>query len=130
MAKNCELFVTRSATDANAPQSSGVAVSSTNTYYSVKLDGSLYLSFSLIWTGTPTGTFTLWGSNKSEPNEASDADWFAITPTPAFTNPAGSASRYDGAVNATQNSRWKRVKYVNATGSGTLTGYAAVGDQF
>lgn len=129
MRKNFSLFNTLSSTGAAAHLTRGVAVSSTNTYYSQKISGSAYLSIQLSWTGTPTGTFTVWGSDKLEPNEANDSDWFAITPTQAPGNPAGSASSTTGRVNEF-NSLWKRVKYVNASGSGTLTGDASVGEQF
>ncbi len=128
MRKNHELFLTLSSTGAAAHLTSGVAVSATNTYYSAKISGSNYLSLQLAWTGTPTGTFTVQGSDKEIPNEASDTDWYSITPTQAPSNPAGSAAATSGRVNEF-NSRWKRIKYVNASGSGTLTGYAAVGEQ-
>jgi hypothetical protein len=127
--KNHALFVTQSATDANAPATRGVAVSSTNTYYSKKVSGSNYLSGQMAWTGTPTGTFTVWGSDKAEPNEATDADWFSITPTQAPANPAGAAAGTSFRVNEF-NCKWKRVKYVNASGSGVLSGDASVGEQF
>jgi len=128
MKKNFSLFNTLSSTGAAAHYTRGVAVSSTNTYYSSKISGSLYLSLQLAWTGTPTGTFTVQGSDKAEPNEANDTDWYSITPTGAPTNPAGSASSTSGRVNEF-NCLWKRVKYVNSSGSGTLTGDATVGEQ-
>lgn len=124
--KNFSLFNTTSATDANAPMTRGVAVSSTNTYYSAKASGSWELSFQLSWTGTPTGAITVWGSDKDQPDESSDADWFAITASPAPANPAGGASSTHGEVNDV-NCKWKRLKYVNASGSGTLSGDCSVG---
>lgn len=129
MKKNFSLFNTLTSTGAAAHYTRGVAVSSTNTYYSQKISGSAYLSLQLSWTGTPTGVFTVWGSDKLEPNEANDTDWYAITPTQAPTNPAGAAASTSGRVNEF-NCLWKRVKYVNASGTGTLSGDASVGEQF
>lgn len=120
------LFVTKSSTDSAAPQTEGVAVSSTNTYYSQLISGSRVCSIAVQWTGDPTGTLTLWGSNKNEPILSSDADWYQITD--ALTDPAGTASAtHENFVD--KNSKWKRLKYVNASGSGTLTGQVGVGEQ-
>ena len=126
--KNFSLFVTKSASDANAPLTRGVAVSSTNTYYSKMASGAVYLSLQLAWTGTPTGAFTIQGSDKDQPDETSDTDWFTITATQVPADPAGSASGTTGRVNQF-NCKWKRVKYVNASGSGVLSGDASVGEQ-
>lgn len=123
--KNFSLFNTKSDND---PMTRGVAVSSTNTYYSGKISGSVELSLQLSWTGTPTGTFTVQGSDKAEPDVTTDTDWYTITPTTAPSNPAGSASSTFGRVNDF-NCKWKRVKYVNASGSGVLSGDASVGEQ-
>lgn len=125
--KTHELFVTRSGTDPAAYPTNNVAVSSTNTYYSKKISGmgSSLFALHLEWTGTPTGAFTLWGSDKLEPSEANDNDWYQITWAP--TGPAGAAGKLgEVAVGAAKGSRWKRVKYVNASGSGTLAGRATV----
>lgn len=128
MKKNFSLFNALTSTGAAAHYTRGVAVSSTNTYYSSKISGSAYLSLQLAWTGTPTGTFTVQGSDKVAPVESTDTDWFTITPTQAPANPAGSATATSGRVNEF-NCLWKRVKYVNASGTGTLTGDASVGEQ-
>jgi hypothetical protein len=126
--KNFSLFNTSDPADSAAPLARGVAVSSTNTYYSKKASGSMELSLQMEWTGTPTGAITIQGSNRAEPDETTDDDWFTITPTTAPASPAGSASATFGEVNDV-NCKWKRVKYVNASGSGTLSGDAAVGEQ-
>lgn len=105
----------------------GEAVSSTTTYYSTKVpmsqrDGRQ--SVHIGWTGTPTGTLTLWYSNLDRPNEATDADWVQDT-TWAPGNPAGSA----GATFVPTGNlvgKWWRVRYVNASGSGTLWAHAVV----
>lgn len=103
-------------------RSVGVAVSSTNTYYSQPWSSRFGATFALMveWTGTPTGTLTLWWSNKIAPNLANDTDWIQET-TYTPTNPAGSASK-DGKLLSIVPARWFRLKYVNASGSGTLTG--------
>lgn len=126
--KNHALFVTQSTTDANAPATRGVAVSDTDTYYSAKISGANYLSLQMSWTGDPEGAFTIQGSDVREPDETSDDDWYEITPTDAPDAPAGTPSSTSARVNEV-NCNWKRVKYVNAAGSGVLSGDASVGAQ-
>lgn len=126
--KNFSLFETRNPADANAPRTRGVAVTSTDTYYSGKASGSVELSFQLSWTGNPTGAFTVQGSDKDQPDESSDTGWFTITPTQVPDNPAGSAAATSGRVNDF-NCKWKRLKYVNASGDGVLSGDCSVGEQ-
>lgn len=104
----------------------GVAVSSTNTYYSQPWSSRFghNMSIGLFWTGTPTGTFTLWFSDTPTPDLTNDNDWHQDT---AYVpgNPAGAAGKTgdNWAVGA---ARWWRIKYVNASGSGVLTGYVHV----
>lgn len=125
MAAPQKLFITYPA-DSFAPPSEGVEVSSTNTYYSdmfgaASSDGQ---SIHLEWSGTPTGTFTLWCSDKPNPDESSDTDWVQDTSF-SPTNPAGSASKMlDSGGNMKSN--LKRIKYVNTSGTGTLYGWATV----
>lgn len=98
----------------------GVAVSSTTTYYSGKISGKHADGYGLHvqYTGTPTGTLTLWMSDKPLPSETDDADWVQDTGF-SPTNPAGAAGKFrDDTSNA--KAGWKRLKYVNASGSGTL----------
>lgn len=101
----------------------GVAVSSTNTYYSKPMIGenATGLSLQLEWSGTPAGVLTFWESDKPFPDLTSDTDWVQDT---SFTpvNPAGSAGKFH-ADGFQKRSKWKRVKYVNASGSGTLKGW-------
>lgn len=101
----------------------GVAVSGTTTYYSdaINIDGEA-VSWHIVWTGTPTGTFTLWYSNKPDASLADDTDWVQDATFPA-SNPAGSASK--AFVSATDVSALRcRLKYVNASGSGTIKCWA------
>lgn len=98
-----------------------VAVSSTDTYYSGLFGGNDAPVFGLHfqWTGTPTGAFTLWKSNKPDPDESDDADWVQDTSV-TFSDPAGSASKAALEV-GNAGFRFYRVKYVNASGSGTVS---------
>jgi hypothetical protein len=126
MALPYKLFVTTSGTDANAPRTESVAVTGANTYYSKMWTGGDSVSYSIqvIWTGTPTGTFTLQVSDKPNPIETTDADWVTSTEV-AVVNPAGAASQF---LVSTVNSPHmkKRLKYVNSAGSGTITGWVTV----
>lgn len=108
--------------DSSGGQSNGVTVSSTNTYYSAVFSSPYAngFSFSMEWTGTPTGTFTLWFTNKTDPNLANDTDWQQDTAF-APTNPAGAAGSMGDNVTNGQAAKW-RIKYVNASGTGVLTG--------
>ena len=126
MANPFPIYTTRDANDSAAPASEGVAVSSTNTYYSDMFGATDADGFGLHlqWTGDPTGTLTMWMSDKPHPLETTDADWVQDT-TWVPTNPAGSASKFrDDASNA--KAYRKRIKYVNASGTGTLFGWASV----
>ena len=113
----------KSATQADA----GVAVSGTDTFYSdliaggpAGLDG---FSLHLVWTGTPTGTFTLWASDRPDASLTDDTDWVQFTTGITFTNPAGSASKGLYEVGNARSLKY-RVKYVNASGTGTLSAWA------
>lgn len=128
MSQPFELFRTVHAGDASGNTfTSGVAVSSTNTYYSSVISGTYGDGFSLHleWTGTPTGTFTVWKSSKPNPNLATDADWdqdadFNGTGSLATGGAAGNL----GASTMNAKNRWWRVKYVNASSTGTVFGWA------
>lgn len=122
MSASIKLFVTRNDND---PAKNGVAVSGTSTYYSEMWGGMGAEGYDLqvVWSGDPTGTLTLQVSNVPNPNEANDTDWVTTTET-TMVNPAGSASKFR-VVTMTSPGK-KRLKYVNSSGSGTLTGYAIV----
>lgn len=126
MALPQKLFVTRATGDSAAPPTNGVAVSSTTTYYSKMWSGGDSAAYSLqvAWTGTPTGTFTLQVSNVPNPDESTDTDWKTSTEV-TVVNPAGSASSFLVSTTASPHMK-KRLKYVNASGSGTITGYVTV----
>lgn len=103
----------------------GTAVSSTTTYYSKKFRFSKHnaIGWSLMASGTMTGTFTLQYSDVEAPNEATDTDWSDAS-APTITNPAGSSVAMKKYSATDLRGKWFRLKYVNASGSGTIYGYA------
>lgn len=98
------------------------AVSGTTTYYTDKfsmLKGSLF-SLHMIATETQAtlgGTYTLWESNIPNADPTADTDWVQNTDV-TFTAVASGVTQLLTVGNAA--ARWYRVKYVNATGEGTL----------
>ena len=105
----------------NQTRNPGANVTGTTTYYGNAVGGSgTGQSIHLRWTGTPTGTFTLWYSDKPDPVLTTDTDWVQDTSS-TLTNPAGAAgSTFMDTTNS--NAKLRRVKYVNASGSGFLSG--------
>jgi hypothetical protein len=81
------------------------------------------LGLELDWTGTPTGTLALLASVSG----ASWADVTALFTTPAITNPAGGASTTLGGYKQYEY-KYFLMKYTNASGAGSLTGYLQVKD--
>lgn len=125
---NHKVKIFGSSFEGSAEAKRGDAVSSTNTVYGlpVRVNGvSGRVSHHLGWTGTPTGTLTLWYTGLESPNLANDDDWDQDTSW-APVNPAGTASdTFVPTGNLT--GTWFRVKYVNASGSGNLWGHVTVG---
>lgn len=103
-----------------------VAVSGALTYYSnlMQPNEEGLLGFTLEFTGTPTGTATLWVTDKPNPNLANDDDWEASAT--AITDPAGAAFKDKYSIPNTR-CRFARIKYVNSAGSGTILGDALAG---
>jgi hypothetical protein len=96
-------------------QFDAVPVSSTNVYTStVSNVGQMHnLGFQVIFTGTMTGTLQILFSN----DNVNFTPW---TFSPALSQPAGSALSY--LVNMSLMSfPYVRVKYTNASGSGTMS---------
>lgn len=106
----------------------GVAVTGANTYYSKPVSGSADgFSLHLEWSGTPDGSFTVWKSDKPQPNPATDADWvqdmeFNSTGAVAAGGVAGKFAC--SALNC--HNRWWRVRYVNAATAGTISCFASI----
>ena len=103
-----------------------VSISNTDPVYSnvFPVPGDGRIGFDLQTTGTLAGTYTLWYSNDEAPSLADDTDWEQATGW-SPTNPAGSAIKDNYAVTDLKCRRW-RVKFVPASGSGTLSGRANV----
>lgn len=120
------LYNTRSATDPGAPVTNTFAVSGTPTVYSDMWSGESSDGFNLsvFTTGTITGTWTLWMTDMPYPGLTNDNDWIQDT-TFAPTNPAGAASKYQDATGNSKAYR-KRLKYVNASGTGNIQAFATV----
>lgn len=93
------------------------SVSSTNTVYSNTMTFSTdtYAAIQVTWTGTPTGTLYLQVSNDG-------TNW--VTTSEVFpANPAGSATSTAETWSGF-GYKYARVKYTNASGTGTMTMYA------
>lgn len=124
MAATYSLYNTRQVDPALPFKVPGLAITGTNTYYSDVIGPrTSSWGYHFEWTGTPTGTLTLWRSNKTTPDPATDNDWLQVT---AFTptNPAGAASKYGDEISFT-NFKNYRFKYVNASGTGVLFCFAS-----
>lgn len=113
----------------DSPATPTQAVSGATTYYSqpVSVPDGKALSLHVVFGGTPTGTVTLWYTNKPNADRTSDTDWVQDT-TFTPTNPAGAAIKHFYTVGNLQ-AVSVRLKYVNSAGSGTLACWATVGTE-
>lgn len=73
------------------------------------------LGLEVTWTGTPTGTIQIMGSN-------SGINFYALTFNPALTQPAGSGGGYLIDLNQFP-FKFLMVQYTNSSGSGVITTY-------
>lgn len=130
MSSPFSVFNTRSATDPGAPTLNSVAVSGTPTIYSDVITGEDAdgMAATVFTTGTLTGTFTLWMTDKPLPDTgANDNDWVQDT-TFAPTNPAGAATKFRDDIGNAKAAK-KRFKYVNASGTGSIQAFVSVQKQ-
>lgn len=91
------------------------AMASTNTIYSniQDISNTDNQGLEITWTGTPTGTISVYCSE-------SGVNFYPLTFNPVLNQPLGSAGGY--LVNLNQIPwRYIYIKYVNASGSGSLT---------
>jgi len=106
---------------------SGVAAGSmagTAILYSQVVDVSRMdtLGLELDWSGAPVGVLSILGS-------VSGANWFDVTANfaPAISNPSGSNTGTFGGYKQYEY-KYVLVRYTNASGAGSLTGYLQVKD--
>ena len=72
-------------------------------------------------SGTLTGTWTLWATDKKHPSLTDDTDWVDMSAHADFveTNPAGATTKW--RVNSVLiKATWLRLKYVTTSGTGNL----------
>lgn len=92
-------------------------MSGTNTIYSQIVDLSKMdnVGLEITWTGTPTGTFQVMGSN-------SGINFYSLTFNPALGQPAGSAGGYLIDLSGYP-FKYILLEYTNSSGTGNLTVY-------
>lgn len=92
-------------------------MSGTNTIYSNIVDVSKMdnIGLEINWTGTPTGTITINGSN-------SGVNFYPLTFSPILTQPSGSSGGYLIDLSGYP-FKYIMIKYVNASGSGSISVY-------
>ena len=96
------------------------------TVYSLRWNAGLAYgnnSFHIEWTGTLSGALSIWRSNKAEPDLTDDDDWVEDT-GPTWVQPAGAAGKEFFDIQG-QNALHVRIKYVNASGTGTISCWVA-----
>jgi hypothetical protein len=106
------------------------ATAASGTMYSGKLHlrKSAFASIQLFWTGTVAGTWTIWVSDKDEPDETTDSDWTQLSLADSISQPAGSAG--NDYVNLNEcGARWVRAKFVTSGGSGNVEVWASSKEQ-
>lgn len=93
------------------------AMASTNTIYSNIIDIAKMdtVGLEVTWTGTPTGTISVMGSN-------SGIYFYAYTFDPVLAQPAGSASGYIVSMQQYP-CKYIMIRYVNSSGTGSLYVY-------
>ena len=83
-------------------------------------DISVGLAFQAVWTGTPTGTFTVNVTQDANPANITVLGPTALTiPSSPSPNPAGSAGSFVFYLSGLT-TPWVQLTYTNSTGSGTL----------
>lgn len=98
------------------------------TYYSRPFQGKngRPLSVHVQVTGTPTGTFTLWYSNKLKPDTANDNDWVQDSGF-APTNPAAGTAKFFTPIGNLV-AKHARLKLVTTLSSGTVLAFVETAD--
>jgi hypothetical protein len=99
-----------------------VAVTGSNTYTSqpINVKNLDNVMLQLIWTGTPTGVFSVLHSPDG-------VLYDSITLSPIITQPAGSSGHWSVVLQG-EPGQYVMVQYVNASGSGTVDVIVAAKD--
>lgn len=119
---------TYNTTDSAKPAKNGVAASGTSTYYSDVWVGNTDFGLSVFATSASslTGTWTLWATDNPKASLTDDTDWVDMSSHSDVVeaNPAGASAKW--RVNGVNLRAYKfRLKYVNASGTGTLYAYVS-----
>lgn len=72
-----------------------------------------------IWSGNPTGTFSFLISNRYHPQTNPSVAFTTLTLASPPANPSGSSGSWFLDINQLP-ARWFKVRYTNASGTGTL----------
>lgn len=80
------------------------------------------IGLEVTWTGTPTGTLVIQGSVSAGVKEATTVTYYDLTFNPALAQPSGSAGGYLINLSGLPYP-YIRVKYTNASSTGTLNVY-------
>jgi uncharacterized membrane protein len=97
-------------------------MSGTSTIYTNILDLTLMdnIGLEVTWTGTPTGTLQLMGSN-------SGAAFYALTFSPVLGQPAGASGGY--LIDVVQYPfTYFMIEYTNVSGTGAVTAWLTARD--
>lgn len=101
-----------------------VAAAGTQYTGKVHLTGMAFVSIQLFWTGTVAGTWSIWVSNKANPNEANDTDWTQLSLAASISQPAGAPGNDFVDLNEL-GAMWARGKHVRSGGAGNIESWAA-----
>ena len=81
--------------------------------------GVSIFSYTVVWTGNPTGLFEVYGCNDYDPVHKTGGNWDVLTTSPTVA-PAGTASNNNIDVPLT-GIRFVKLKYTRNGGTGTAT---------
>lgn len=96
----------------------------TGTVYSTPWNASMMTvnwAAQIAWTGTLSGTITLWYSNQPNPSLTDDTGW-TQAPAGDFTAIATGGAAGSSVASGTKPFRWIRFKYTHTSGTGYLSG--------
>lgn len=108
--------------EAFSNKTEGLAASSTNVYWSQPWKAAPRdWGLQIVTTGTLTGTWKLYASERKHPDLTSNTDWVDMSTHADFveTNPAGAATNWRTS-SILLKSEWLRLEYTNASGTGNI----------